>query len=78
MYTVYDSITKGKAEFYLLEGENLLDKLEEVLYICYELEPDSRDWKREFHTHGKTQFSYHHCAPTQVIYMEDIHRFVLI
>ena len=48
------------AMFHVGEDENLLDALEEALYIVAELTPkDHRDWKRELSTYKFTTFTYH-------------------
>ena len=48
------------AMFHVDEDENLLDALEEALYIVAELTPkDHRDWKRELSTYKFTTFTYH-------------------
>ena len=48
------------ATFHVGEDENLLDALEETLYIVAELTPENyRDWKQEFSTSKFTTFTYH-------------------
>ena len=39
--------------------ESYLDRLEEILYIMWELEPVSRDWRYNLYNYGFTTFSYH-------------------
>ena len=39
--------------------ESCLDRLEEFLYIMWELEPVSRDWRYNLYNYGFTTFSYH-------------------
>ena len=40
-------------------NESCLDRLEEILYIMWELEPVSRDWRYNLYNYGFTTFSYH-------------------
>ena len=43
-----------------VEGSELWDALEEVLYVWYELSPVGRTWRQElFGSKGECQFSYH-------------------
>lgn len=46
-------------EFYLIAGESLSDKLEEVLYIMQELTPKHRNWKMDLACCGECLFTYH-------------------
>lgn len=39
--------------------ESYLDRLEEFLYITWELEPVSREWQHNLYNYGFTTFSYH-------------------
>lgn len=60
------------ATFHVGEDENLLDALEETLYIVAELTPENyRDWKREFSTYKFTTFTYHMTEFLEVIYLWD-------
>lgn len=54
-------------EFALLEGEAMMDKLEEVLYIMQELTPLHRNWKIDLATCGSCLFTYHQ---TEVVTVE--------
>lgn len=61
--TFYDKMGNRQdfCEFGLLEGENELDKLEEVLYIMAEIVPlNWRGWKNEITSWEKcAEFTYH-------------------
>ena len=49
-----------QAAFSLGAGESFLDRLEELLYIVWELEPDKLSWKHDLWCGcGFTTFSYH-------------------
>ena len=48
-----------RAIFSVGVNENCLDHLEEFLYIMWELEPVSRDWRYNLYNNGFTTFSYH-------------------
>ena len=47
------------ATFSVGADESCLDSLEEFLYIMWELEPVSRDWRYNLYNYGFTTFSYH-------------------
>jgi hypothetical protein len=51
------------AQFPVGENESVLDCLEEVLYIMWELTPVKieREWKRQFNREGIFSVSYHRC-----------------
>ena len=55
---VHGKVTK-RASFSVGVDETCLDRLEEFLYIMWELEPVSRDWKYNLYNYGFTIFSYH-------------------
>lgn len=60
------------AMFHVGENENLLDVLEETLYIVAELTPENyRTWKRELSTSKFTTFTYHMTEFLEVIYLWD-------
>ena len=47
------------ATFSVGADESCLDRLEEFLYIMWELGPVSRDWRYNLYNYGFTTFSYH-------------------
>lgn len=51
-------ITESVA-FSVEADENYFDRLEEFLYITWELEPVSREWQYNLYNYGFTTFSYH-------------------
>ena len=51
--------TTERAIFSTGVDENCLDRLEEILYIMWELEPVSRDWRYNLYNYGFTTFNYH-------------------
>lgn len=56
-YTINNMATGETIRFPLGEGEKLLDKLEEVLYIWEETEPVEKEgWKTELTLYGITLF----------------------
>lgn len=55
---VHSKVTE-RATFSVGADETCLDRLEEFLYIMWELEPVSRDWKYNLYNYGFTTFSYH-------------------
>lgn len=64
--TTYNILTIGASlepklagRFNIADTENFLDRLEETLYILFELEPKSREWRREFLKHLSADFTYH-------------------
>lgn len=63
MYQVNFYNNKGKrvefCHFFLLEGEGLFDKLEEVLYIMCELTPCARGWQGELSKSNRCFYTYH-------------------
>ena len=48
-----------RAVFSVGVDESCLDRLEEILYIMWELEPVSHDWRYNLYNYGFTTFSYH-------------------
>lgn len=72
--TTYNILTIGASnsepklagKFNVADTENFLDRLEETLYILFELEPKSREWRREFLKHLYTDFTYHFCEDARV------------
>ena len=48
-----------RAIFSVGVDESCLDRLEEILYIMWELEPVSPDWRYNLYNYGFTTFSYH-------------------
>lgn len=65
--TTYNILTIGTSlEPKLANTENFLDRLEETLYILFELEPKSRTWRREFLKHLSADFTYHFCEDSRV------------
>ena len=65
------------ATFHVGEDENLLDVLEETLYIVAELTPENyRSWKRELSTGKFTTFTYHLLEFLEVIYLGDENRVI--
>ena len=48
-----------RAIFSVGADESCLDHLEEFLYIMWELEPVSCDWRYNLYNYGFTTFSYH-------------------
>lgn len=61
-----NSIPKFAGKFNVADTENFLDRLEETLYILFELEPKSRTWRREFLKHFSVSFTYHFCEDSRV------------
>ena len=65
MYQVKFIDQKGEqyeyAEFPVVEGQDLYDKLEEVLYIICELTPVHRNWKKDLRENQECLFTYHNC-----------------
>lgn len=62
MYSIYRFCKDGSdeyAEFVVFDGERLMDKLKETMYILHEEEPISRYWEYELRTEGITVISYH-------------------
>lgn len=57
---------KLAGKFNIADNEKFLDRLEETLYILFELEPKSREWKREFLKHLSANFTYHFCEDSRV------------
>lgn len=55
-YKVNNTATNEVIEFPVGKGEKLLDKLEEVLYIWFGIEPSAWDWKTELTLYGITLF----------------------
>lgn len=61
-----NSEPKLAGKFNVANTENFLDRLEETLYILFELEPKSRTWRREFLKHLSADFTYHFCEDSRV------------
>lgn len=59
-------IPKFAGKFNVANTENFLDRLEETLYILFELEPKSREWRHEFLKHLSASFTYHFCEDSRV------------
>lgn len=57
---------KLAGRFNIADTENFLDRLEETLYILFELEPKSCTWRREFLKHLSVNFTYHFCEDSRV------------
>lgn len=55
----------------VLDCEQILDVLEETLYIEQELTPSNRAWKRDFINSNSTMFDYHRCEFVRVTYLGD-------
>ena len=55
----------------VLDCEQVLDVLEETLYIEQELTPSNRAWKRDFVNGNSTMFDYHGCEFVRVTYLGD-------
>lgn len=70
MYTINFFNTKGErydfGQFFVLDNETFLDKLEEVLYIMQELTPASNNWKRDLSMTGTATFTYHNIEDVAV------------
>ena len=71
--TTYNILTIGASlepklagKFNIADTENFLDRLEEVLYILFKLEPKSLAWRREFLKHLSVEFTYHFCEDSRV------------
>ena len=64
--SVYNPTPKLAGKFNIADTENFLDRLEETLYILFELEPKSREWRREFLKHLYADFTYHFCEDSRV------------
>ena len=71
--TTYNILTIGASlepklasKFNIADTENFLDRLEEVLYILFKLEPKSLAWRREFLKHLSVEFTYHFCEDFRV------------
>ena len=71
--TTYNILTIGASlepkltgKFNVANTENFLDRLEETLYILFELEPKSRTWRHEFLKHLSADFTYHFCEDSRV------------
>ena len=80
MYTINRINNTGAhehAEFWVLPGERLIDKLEEVLYILYEEEPLSNRWWWELQGQGYTRLSYHNLEFSMLTYDENRKTFVI-
>lgn len=82
MYTINRFDNTGNridhAEFNLLPGEYLCDKLEEVLYILYEEEPYPRDWKYALLCGSAILLSYHNLEFSMIAYNEPQNTFTII
>lgn len=82
MYTINRFNNTGNwidhAEFGLLPGERLLDKLEEILYILYEEEPFPRQWQYELSHHQTIVLSYHNLEFSAITYDETRKTFTII
>lgn len=61
-----NSEPKLAGKFNVADTEKFLDRLEETLYILFELEPKSREWRREFLKHLSADFTYHFCEDSRV------------
>lgn len=48
-----------RTHFIVEWGDSVCDGLEDALFIKWELEPKSRDWKQELRAKGYTIFTYH-------------------
>lgn len=59
MYRMTNLETLEVAEFYLVGKETLFDKLEEVIYIIWELVPTDRDPRRDWVANGEFRADYH-------------------
>lgn len=59
MYRITDTESLEIAEFYLVDGETLFDKLEEVIYIQWELSPRGYYPHREWVRNGEFKADYH-------------------
>lgn len=72
MYTINFFNTNGErydfGQFFVLDNETFLDKLEEVLYIMQELTPASNNWKRDLSMTGMATFTYHNIEHVSVFY----------
>lgn len=66
------------AEFGLLPGEHLFNKLEEILYILYEEEPFSRQWQYELSHQRAIVLSYHNLEFSTISYDETRKTFTII
>ena len=71
--TTYNILTIGASlepklagKFNIADTENFLDRLEEVLYILFKLEPKSLAWRREFLKHLAVEFTYHFCEDFRI------------
>lgn len=66
------------AEFWVLSGETLLDKLPEVIYILWEEELLSRNWWQELQSQGYTRLTYHGLEFSTLTYNEGCKGFVIV
>lgn len=64
--SIYNPTPKPAGKFNVAGTENFLDRLEETLYILFELEPKSRTWRRDFFEHLYADFTYHFCEDARV------------
>ena len=74
-YDINETLTDSCA-FYLDENENLLERLEEVLYIKQELTPvnDRRATARMMREYGFCYYTYHNCE-YQIVEQTEEHEF---
>ena len=64
--SAYNPTPKLAGKFNIADTENFLDRLEETLYILFELEPKSHTWRREFLKHLSVSFTYRFCEDSRV------------
>ena len=57
---------KLAGKFNVADNENFLDRLEETLYILFELEPMFRYWRQDFLKNLSICFTYHLCENFRV------------
>jgi hypothetical protein len=72
MYTINFFNSKGErydfGQFFVMDNETFLDKLEEALYIMQELTPAQDSWKRHLCTTGMAFFTYHNLENVTVFF----------
>lgn len=67
MWTInYPDNSNSKVRFNARGPKEVLENLEETLYVAWELTPTHRDWKERFMAKGNALFDYHGCEYVRV------------
>lgn len=76
-YTIRDLESGENAIFTVQPNEDWLDRLEETLYVLYELTPCYRQWKSDICRFDGTMFQYGCYEEYMVLYDDDRSTFTI-